>query len=96
MKHNGKDTKHLARVRTLPCLFEGPECDGPMDAHHRTGSGLALKSNDRSTMPLCRAHHMHRHQLSGPFKGKDKMWIKAWELEAVARTLALLESPEGF
>ena len=87
-----KDAKHLARVRQLPCLFEGSECDGPMDAHHRTGSGMALKSNDRSTMPLCRAHHMHRHQLSGPFKGWSKLKVKTWELEMVAQTLSRLEA----
>ena len=91
------DRAYLAWVRSLPCLFEGGDCDGPIDAHHRTGGGMALKVPDDQTLPLCRQHHMDRHALRGPFLGWDKATVKQWEVDMVAQTQSLRKGlPESF
>lgn len=32
-------------------------CGMPAEVHHKTGSGLALKSHYKDSMPLCPEHH---------------------------------------
>lgn len=62
-----KNEKHLAFIRTLPCLICGsPGCDA---AHIRFACekagkravGIGEKPDDRWTVPLCRHHHTQQH-----------------------------------
>ncbi len=90
-----KDPKRLKWIRSLPCIFDSPTCDGPVEAHHRTGAGLALKAPDDETMPLCSLHHKQRHDSTGAFFKLTKAERKTWEREMVAKYQALYEQ-EGF
>ena len=57
-KRPGKDPKHLANVRKLPCCVCGEPA--PSDCHHvkaAGGRGMGMKSKDSSVVPLCRHHH---------------------------------------
>lgn len=72
-----------------------PECWGPVEAHHPTGAGLALKADDAKAYPLCKLHHTDRHSATGIFKIMRKAERKIWEAEMVAKYQALYES-EGF
>jgi hypothetical protein len=87
-----KDPKYLKWIRQRPCIFEGPMCDGPIEAHHRTGAGLALKAPDRDAIPLCRRHHAERHRHAGPFHKLTKAERKAWEADMVATYQALYDA----
>lgn len=68
-----KDKKHLAWVRTLPCLI----CKAgyyshtnEVHAHHLMKPydgfrGMSLKANDRNVIPLCSKHHSLLHTKYG-------------------------------
>ena len=86
-----RDPKRLAWIRTLPCVFASDVCDGPTEAHHRTGAGLALKAPDDEAFPLCQLHHKQRHDATGAFLKLTKAERKAWEAEMVAKYQALYE-----
>lgn len=88
-----KDPQHLALLRSLPCavathgivrgfpvlrLGDGV-CFGAVQAHHRTGAGLALKASDREAFPLCVAHHRQFHDASGVFKGWTREQRNDWQ-----------------
>lgn len=87
-----KDLKRLKWIRSLPCVFHSRACVGDVEAHHRTGAGLALKAPDDETMPLCSLHHKQRHDATGPFHEMTKAERKTWEAEMVAKYQALWES----
>jgi len=80
-----RDRKYLEWIRSLPCavlthrLPGATRCYGAVEAHHPTGSGLALKSADREAFPLCRGHHGEFHRLIGTFKGWVKAVLKEWQ-----------------
>ncbi len=81
-----KDKAYLAFIRQQPCCIPNHDCQGEVEAHHRAGAGMALKHDDRQTMPLCHVGHIEeRHRLRGYFKGWKKARIKEWELEMVAK-----------
>lgn len=84
-----KDPKRLAWARALPCcLFHSTDfgpCQGPVEAHHPTGAGLALKADDSKSYPLCRRHHRDRHDATGAFHDMDKATRKLWEAEMVEK-----------
>jgi hypothetical protein len=80
------DRAYLARVRALPCLFAGRDCVGLVQAHHRTGAGLALKDDDTETMPLCVFHHQASERNFGPCADWDKSLKHAWQDAMVAFT----------
>jgi hypothetical protein len=63
---------------------DGSRCSGPIDAHHKTGAGLALKANDRETIPLCHGHHMDFHAQRGCFRNWDKARRKDWQGAMIA------------
>lgn len=99
-----KDAARLAFLRTLPCaVFTHPKdtgiggvgwatehrCDGSVEAHHRTGSGLALKAPDDEAFPLCRRHHREFHDASGLFAGWSREERKTWQA-----TMAELYKPD--
>ncbi len=57
------DKAHLKRVAALPCCAYRaiglPRRYGTVVAYHNhmTGAGMAMKADDRDTMPLCEHHH---------------------------------------
>lgn len=55
-----------------------------------TGGGMGLKTNDRSTMPLCVKDHSDFHRLSGRFKGWTKEQVRTWQREMVTKTMEIL------
>lgn len=70
-------------------------CEGPIEAHHRTGAGLALKAPDDEAMPLCQKHHKERHDGTGVFFRLTKSERRTWEAEMVARYQALYAERTG-
>jgi len=85
-----KDVARLSRVRKLRCCLWLPidpidECMGQTEAHHPTGAGMALKSDDAFAFPLCLKHHAEFHNASGPFKSWDKAERRAWQALMVQR-----------
>lgn len=63
----GENKKHLAWIRRQFCAVHGPDCRGPIEAHHvrrETDGGGSLLPSDRWAIPLCHFHHLedgHRH-----------------------------------
>ena len=90
-----KDPKRLKWIRSLPCIFDSDACGGPVQAHHRTGAGLALKAGDDEAMPLCLVHHAQRHDGTGVFLKLTKSERKTWEAEMVAKYQALYAESHG-
>lgn len=71
----GRDEKHLAMIRQLPCIKCGK---GPSDAAHvRKASaehGKApgiMKPDDKWALPLCHEHHMEQHS-----QGENEFWAR--------------------
>lgn len=93
----GDDRRYLAFVRGLPCCVPGTPrgCFWGVEAHHLTGQGMALKADDRQTMPLCGAHHDDLHGFKGPFAGMTRAQRRAWQLAAIEATQALWRAREG-
>lgn len=68
-----QNAKHLAWIRTLPCLIEKAGYyahNGDIQAHHLMKPydgvrGMSLKSNDRNVIPLCQFHHQELHTKYG-------------------------------
>ncbi|HEX4334642.1 MAG TPA: hypothetical protein VH062_01945 [Polyangiaceae bacterium] len=80
------DPKHLAWIRSLPCavlahpLPGSTRCRFPVEAHHPTGAGLALRDGDAGAIPLCGKHHREElHLFAGSFLGWSKERIHEWE-----------------
>jgi hypothetical protein len=92
MQPKPKDPKRLKWCRGLACAFEGGDCAGPIEAHHPTGAGLALKAPDDQAIPLCTRHHRDRHNHTGPFKSMTKDQRKTWEADMVANYQALYDA----
>lgn len=61
------------------------DCFGPIEAHHRTGSGLALKASDHEAFPLCQKHHRDFHDSKGMFRSWTKQEKKDWQSTMVER-----------
>ena len=56
----GNSEKHLAAIRLCPCAMPGCNKGAPSDPHHIKNTklrGMAMKSPDRFTVPLCRTCH---------------------------------------
>lgn len=69
-----RDERHLAFIRSLPCLLSG----GPAEAAHvsykdpdygKTGRGIGQKEGDNWTVPLSHEHHMRQHSM-----GEKQFW----------------------
>lgn len=95
-----RDDAFKAFVRTLPCCapietrvtrdgdalrFRTIRCGRkPCDPNHAHGEGMAVKTHDRTCVPLCREpaagidHHGDYEQKSGPFKGFTKQQTRDW------------------
>lgn len=64
-----KNAKHLAYVRSLPCLVGPHGCAGDVEAHHLMKPwfgyrGMGMKAEDMNCIPLCHGHHMLLHELT--------------------------------
>lgn len=53
MKTTKADREYFAKVVELGCII----CGGQAEIHHKTGSGMGLKSSNRDVIPLCPVHH---------------------------------------
>lgn len=81
-----EDPAHLVWIRSLPCavlahpLPGATRCRFPVEAHHPTGAGQALRDGDRRALPLCGKHHREElHLFAGSFVGWSKEEVHAWE-----------------
>jgi len=91
------DRAYMARVRELPCCLFGEDCLGDVQAHNRTGAGLALKADDTETMPLCVRHHGDLEQSRGVCRSWDKSLKHDWQDAMIAWTQRrLLKTGEVF
>lgn len=87
------DPMHLDWIRSQPCALRThplpgvTPCEGrPIEAHHPTGSGLALRAPDSEAIPLCPGHHRGElHRVRGTFKWWTRARLKAWQREMSAR-----------
>lgn len=85
------DEAHLKFIRTLPCLICGDNTS--TEAAHirmidrsvaKPMTGIATKSDDRFTVPLCGAHHRHQHDC-----GNEHHWWTLAEIDPIKIALAL-------
>jgi hypothetical protein len=61
-----QNARHLAWVRSLPCVVPGCRTFLPVQAHHvRSGAtaGLALKPLAQDAVPCCMGHHEEGHRI---------------------------------
>ncbi len=87
---------YLARVRQLRCCaWSLGECLGAVQAHHKTGAGMARKADDVDTMPLCAHHHSQFHGAAGPFRRWTKLKRVAWQALMIEATQIRLGVAEG-
>lgn len=87
------ETRHLARVASLPCACCGQE--GPSLVHHiREGQGLSQRASAYLTTPLCFSCHQGPTGVHGD---KSMMRIyKTSELDMLAATIErMAEKIEG-
>ena len=94
----------MAFVRRLACsarsLDPAYPCSGRVEADHCGPRGVGQKSDDRLTIPMCHAHHMARHDFSGPFKTYDQKAMRLFvakalvETQIAARELGVATFPE--
>ncbi len=80
--------KHKALVKQLPCLLAGPECVGPIDAHHlmrvagEGPKGMGRTHADRWLIPLCRFGHHRVGKHSVHAHGDDEACLAARGIQA--------------
>jgi hypothetical protein len=71
-----RNARYLRRVAELPCCgcgtLHGVEARQRMDAHHRTGAGLALKADDTESFSFCGGCHDDFHDSRGRYFHFDK------------------------
>lgn len=78
-----EDPEYIRWIKEQPCNQCGRQRG--CDAHHRTGTGMAMRAHDHSAMPLCRECHMEFHAGSGPFKEMKKQARRDYQDEAIQR-----------
>lgn len=78
---------HMKRVSSLfCCVCHSPP---PNDAHHiKNNTGMALKSSDFETIPLCSKCHYDFHHGIGKKAWEDRHGL---QVEHLKRTLELLD-----
>lgn len=93
---------HLDLVRLLPCCapsIGNPSADqhwGIICAHHRMGAGMARKSGDDETLPLCVRHHDDFHFARGVFKNWPRARRREWQTEMIEQTRAAVAALDMF
>lgn len=75
--------KKIATAAASKAIPSGYTCSPDVEAHHRTGAGLALKASDHEAFPLCRKHHREFHDANGLFKGWTRAQRKEWQQHMV-------------
>lgn len=77
----GSDREYLAFIRRLPCVVTGQV---PAEASHlrslKHGSGLGLKSPDRTAIPMSREVHRQYETRSGIFRNWTQEQREEWHL----------------
>ena len=66
MRADRRNPKHLAWLRTLPCIVPDCQTGTPVQSHHirsAGNSGVGLKPPDTSTIPVCAYHHSESHRI---------------------------------
>jgi hypothetical protein len=89
-----RDDKHLAWIRTLPCLVSGRR-DGIEAAHVRYSDprfakrhvGIGEKPDDKWTVPL--HHELHRTGSDAQHSSNERAWWRARGIDPVAVAAAL-------
>ena len=91
-KRPGKDPKHLANIRELPCCVCGAA--PPSECHHvkqGTGErGMGLRSSDKWALPLCNEHHINGVERAG--SRNEIAWFQARGIEPLTLARALWAS----
>lgn len=90
------DVKHLKLTRSLPCIICGKW--PPNQAHHLLRSvrrGMALKAQDRYTLPLCFNCHRDLHDM-----GDETLFFEQHNIDAVSLSdtlyeYSLVKDPQG-
>lgn len=86
-----RDEKHMAFIRTLPCLL----CtdDTTVECCHirmadrsiaKPVTGMATKCDDRFTVPLCGGHHRQQHD-----HGNEHRWWMLSGIDPIKAALAI-------
>ena len=72
-----RDPAYSEFIRSQPCCA----CCRPprSEQHHCTGAGMALRSDDRDSMPLCTQCHRDFHAAAGQFRGWVKRRRRWWQ-----------------
>ena len=89
-KRPGQHPEYLEKIRQLPCCV----CGEPprSDPHHlqSTGQrGMALRSTDDNTVPLCRMHHDALHARPST---KERDWFASYGIKPLTLAAALWAS----
>ena len=90
-KPRDKDEAHMKFVRSLPCLLCGDNTSTEC-AHIRMAdrsvakpvTGIAMKCDDRFTVPLCGAHHRQQHE-----HGNEHHWWTLAGIDPIKAALAI-------
>lgn len=86
-----KRPKHLAFIRTLPCLCCGDNIT--VEAAHvryadaRVGkpiTGMGTKPDDAFCLPLCNSHHRQQHEV-----GNERVFWAKYGIDPILISLAL-------
>jgi hypothetical protein len=86
-----KDPRHLAFIRTLPCIVCKERTETEEAAHVRGKdpsiakpmTGMGIKPPDFYTLPLCGQHHRDQHEMN-----EREFWEEAG-IDPVKKALAL-------
>lgn len=81
-----RSAKHLAFIRTLPCIRTGRL--GVDAAHIRKGTdgGIGIKPSDCWVVPLCSEQHRRQHQIGELSFFKNMEAVRALALELYEHT----------
>lgn len=79
-------------LHTQACVLAAPDwandCAGPVQQAHARNlngpTGLGLKEDDLSSIPLCRHHHEQFDQYRGVFAGWTRDQRRAWMVAQIA------------
>lgn len=82
-----KNEKYLRKVRLLLCVVCGVS---PCDANHKLGGGMATKTNDTETFPLCREHHAQFH--ADPIKWQAEHGSEDFHIQNTKRIIKQQEA----
>lgn len=87
-----KDPAYLSYIGGLPCLlvdfFVPSTCEGRLTVHHVRANGSP--KNDRDTVPLCEAHHLHDFGSQSIERMGKRKWQEYFSVDLCA-TIAQLQ-----